>query len=98
MRHVQYHHNITEDIGENENINFYKGNFISRVIPEEINETPSNNWYQITEAEIDVDEVDEKLDGIEIAELVMVDVFGKVASAIKKMRFLKICSEFWMIL
>ena len=70
MWHVQSHHNITEDIGENENINFYKGNFISRVIPEEI--------------EIDVDEVDEKLDGIEIAELVMENVFAKVASAIKK--------------
>ena len=72
MKHVKSHHKITEDIAENDNINFYKGNFISRVIPEEI------------EIDVDVDEVDEKLDGIEIAELVMQDVFGKVASAIKK--------------
>ena len=43
MRHVNSHHKITEDIGENANINFYKGNFISRVIPEETNETINFN-------------------------------------------------------
>ena len=51
MRHVQSHHNRTGENGENENINFYKGNFISRVIPEEI--------------EIDVDEVDETYTSME---------------------------------
>ena len=43
MRHVNSHHKITEDIGENANIIFYKENFISRVIPEETNETINFN-------------------------------------------------------